>query len=124
MNYIINYLKVLIVPCLVIFFFPLILAILNLIGLRSFNILILIIMIITSIISGILIGKKAIKKGYIHGLIFGGILVLLMFLLGFFGSTPHNLNSLIYYLIIVIATVIGSMIGIGFKPIDQEKTSP
>ena len=123
LNYIINYLRVLVIPAIVILVFPLFLGILNLFGLRTHSILVLIIMIITSLISGVTIGKKAIKKGYVHGLILGFIMVGLMFILGLFSSTNYNFNSFIYYLIIVVASIIGSMFGIQLKPAEEKNTS-
>lgn len=123
MNNVINYLKVLLIPLGVILIFPLVLSILNLIGLRTHNLFILIMMIFTSLISGVMIGKKAFKKGYLSGLVLGLILISFLFLLGLFGSTNTSLHSVIYYLIIIICSIIGSMIGIQFKD-HEEKKSP
>jgi len=115
MNTLINYLKVLIIPVGVLIVAPLILGIINLFGLKTYPIIILIIMLITSMISGFLIGKKTNKKGYLSGLALGLIICLLFFLLSLFNEDTYHFNTLIYNLIIIVASIFGGMLGIQKK---------
>ena len=70
--------------------------------------------VIVFLIGGIKIGKLSNKKGYIEGLKFGLIILILMFII----SLIFNLfkyKSLIYYLLLLISSIIGSMLGINKK---------
>jgi len=115
LKYIINYGKGLIIPLGTLFISPIILAILNLVGMKSYNIIILIIMIIASFIGGIKIGRMATKKGYINGLIFGFILIGILFLFSLFSKESRDISTVMYYLIILITSTVGSMIGVQKK---------
>ena len=112
MNLFIKYLKVLAIPFGVMLILPLILGLFNLISVNTSNIIVLIIMIITMFASGFMIGKKATKKGYMNGLILGIITSLLMFLLSLIFKNSYQINTIIYYAIIVVASTVGSMFGI------------
>ncbi len=112
MNKFINFLKVLIVPLGVVFLLPIILSILNMFGLKTYNLVLLILMSITGLISGFFIGKKAEKKGYINGLLFGLLLCFILFIISLFFRKPYTINTLLYYTIITVSSTIGSMIGI------------
>lgn len=68
----------------------------------------------SSIISGIFIGKKSLNKGYLNGILLG-ISISLIFLITNLLFKEFRWYQLIYYLIIVITTCIGSMIGINKK---------
>lgn len=71
--------------------------------------------IVTSIfVNSFILGKKAEKKGYLEGCKFGGIVVLLMFLPTIF-SASFKARVIIYYIIIMISAILGSMIGISRK---------
>ena len=90
---------------------PLILAIFNLLNVKTNNIVIIILMSIIMLISGLFIGKKSLKRGYLNGLLLGFITCLLFFLISLIFKTNYHLNSLIYYLLIIISSCFGSMIG-------------
>ena len=111
MNKIINYLKVLIIPLGALIIIPLFLAFLNLLNVKTNNLVIIILMFIIMLISGLFIGKKVLKKGYLKGLLLGFITCLLFFLISLIFKPNYNLNSLIYYLLIIISSCFGSMIG-------------
>lgn len=64
--------------------------------------------------NSLLLGRRASKKGYLEGLKFGGIIILLMFLPTVI-SANFKLKLLIYYVIIIITAMLGSMIGISKK---------
>jgi putative membrane protein (TIGR04086 family) len=112
LNLIIKYLKGLIIPLSTVIILSIILAILNLLGLRNNNIIILIIMSVTLFISGYLIGKKVNNKGYINGLILGILFISICFLLSLFFKVNYHFNIIIYYLILILCSTFGSMIGI------------
>ncbi len=116
----INYGKIMVIPFGVILLSPIILSILNLIGVKTYDIMILIIMVITSLITGFFVGRKSDQKGYINGIIFGLLLTLIMFILSLFFKDKYGLETIIYYLIIISSCTVGSMIGIQKS---EEKTS-
>lgn len=90
---------------------PLILAIFNLLNVKTNNIVIIILMSIIMLISGLFIGKKSLKRGYLNGILLGFITCLFFFLISLIFKTNYHLNSLIYYLLIIISSCFGSMIG-------------
>ena len=118
---IINYLKN--IGYTFIFFLSstLLLTILNYTKILTGNILYIfstIFLFISIFVGGILTGKKANKKGYIEGIKFGSIimiLILLMNLLIF--KTKIHLISILYYLLIIFISMIGSIIGISKRKI-------
>lgn len=79
-----------------------------------FSFLKLFIIIVSVFINCFLIGRKAEKKGYLEGSKFGGIIILLMFLPTII-SGNFKLKILLYYVIIMITAILGSMIGISRK---------
>lgn len=111
-NKLINLGKVLIIPLAIILIIPLFLAILNMFGVRTYDVVLLIIMIVTSLITGFLSGRKTEKNGYLNGIILGVILSLIMFILSLIFKNKYQIDTLIYYLIIIASSTIGSMIGI------------
>ncbi len=71
--------------------------------------------IISSIfINSFLLGRKTDKKGYLEGCKFGGIIIFLL-LIPTIISGNFKIRVLIYYVIIIITAVLGSMIGISRK---------
>ncbi len=115
MNNLIKFMKVSFLPVMFVFVFPIFLAVLNLIGIKSYRILILISMGITSLVSGFIIGRKTDKKGYINGLVLGLSLCLFFFVFSLLFKNQYKINTLIYYLIVTMFTTFGSMLGIQNK---------
>jgi len=70
--------------------------------------------IIAILVSSFRVGKSANKKGYLEGLKFGGIIIFLILLLSIIYKS-FNIKSLIFYLILLISSMLGSMIGITKK---------
>ena len=64
------------------------------------------------------LGKKCLKNGYLEGLKLGGIIVF-GFVLVAIVSKGFKTISLVYYLILLIAAILGSMIGINKKKADN-----
>lgn len=88
----------------------------NILGEKATNTLLLLSTIISMIIGGIIIGKNSNKKGFIEGLKLGLIITILFLLFGYIGiKYNYKLNDIIYYLILVTSSTLGSMIGINKK---------
>lgn len=88
----------------------------NILGEKATNTLLLLSTIISMIIGGIIIGKNSNKKGFIEGLKLGLIITILFLLFGYLGiKYNYKLNDIIYYLILVTSSTLGSMIGINKK---------
>ncbi len=90
----------------------------NLFGKTFINVLKVIIPVISLFVGGFVIGKRTGKKGWLEGiklsLIFLAFLTIFNYLALDFSMSP---KTLIYYIILVIATTFGSMIGVNkFKP--------
>lgn len=112
---VIKYFKVLLIPIGATIFIPLLLSIVNLIGLKTSNLLILIMMSIVMIISGFFLGKKSNKNGYLKGIIFGLITILLFFIISLIFKNEYKISTIIYYTILVVSSTVGSMFGIQNK---------
>lgn len=65
-------------------------------------------------IASFLLGKQSEKKGYIEGLKLG-IIIILIFLTLILLLDRFTLKSLLYYLILVLTSILSSMIGINKK---------
>lgn len=85
---------------------------LGLFKLASIGTINFVIMAIASFMGGVLRGKKTSKKGYLEGLKLGGILSLVLLLINIIFFRHFDLYVVMYYLILVVSAVIGSMIGI------------
>ena len=59
------------------------------------------------------LGKNSIKKGYMEGLKIGFLFVFLIFIFSFLGLDKSiDFSRAIYYVIIIITSMLGSMMGI------------
>lgn len=93
----------------------------NYIGLFN-NTLIKIIKVIIPVLSmfigGFVIGKKQGKKGWLEGLKLSLIFLAILTLFNYLGlNSSFSLKSGIYYIILIVATIFGSIIGVNrFKP--------
>lgn len=92
----------------------------NVISNTSFTIIKLFIPIISILIGGILVGKNTLQKGYINGIKFGAIIIVLLFLIALLGFKYFKWGMLIYYFILVLTSMLGSMIGINFNKNKKE----
>lgn len=88
----------------------------NIFGTKIIKILEYLLIIISLFIGGVYIGKRSSNKGYIEGFKIGLITISILFIIGYLVlSKEINYKSLIYYLIIVISSILGSIIGINKK---------
>ena len=76
----------------------------------------IIIPIIAFFIGGYIIGKTSSKRGWLEGVKFSLILIVLIMLFKYLGlGNKIIFKDFIYYLILIISSVFGSMIGINKK---------
>ena len=67
-------------------------------------------------IGGFLMGKGSISKGWLEGIKFGLISIIIFFIFNYLAfDSFFNLSNIILYVITLIASVLGSMIGISLK---------
>ena len=116
-----NYLKTVYKPILytlsIIFISVFILTILSYFNILNYNLTTytkFLISIISFILGGYKIGLISTKKGYIEGIKLSIILILIMIIISIIFNT-FKYKSIIYYLILIISSSIGSMIGINKK---------
>jgi len=117
MTYIKRYLKYILTTTLSILILLFLLTIIyyfNLIKPNTFNLLKLLIILLTILINSLLLGKESNKKGYLEGIKLGSLIVILIFILTIIFS-KFEFKNLIYYLLILITSTLGSMIGINKK---------
>ena len=116
-----NYLKTIYKPLLYLFstilILNLIITIFSFFNIFSCNITIylkFITGIVAFIIGGYKIGQKSLKKGYLEGIKLGLIGIIIMIILSIIFK-GFKYRSFIYYIVLIISSVIGSMIGINKK---------
>lgn len=93
-------------------------SLLNLIGVNSTitNFLIFIFNISLFFIFGLKNGKKANNKGYLAGLKVGGLFLLVLLIISLFTSKNlFSLTTIIYYLVLILASTLGGSLGINKK---------
>lgn len=85
----------------------------NLIGNNVNNYLKLFIIAFSMLTGGIYIGTKSNKNGWLEGLKIGSVIVILFFLISYLGFDQKlEIKNIIYYLILLISSTLGSMLGI------------
>ena len=89
----------------------------NLITMKTFSILKLLVILISTFITSFLLGTKTKNKGYLEG-IKQSLILIVIFLIPTIITSNFNLKVFIYYLIILITGSLGSMIGINRKKKD------
>ncbi len=88
----------------------------NLFFTKGSDMIIFIGMIFVFFLIGFHFGKKAEKKGYLEGCKVGILLIVLLFLINLiFFRTLFSIERIIYYLILLLSSIFGSMIGINKK---------
>lgn len=91
-------------------------SLLNIIGIPSniTNIIIMIIFIIFFVILGFYKGKNSSEKGYVQGIIIGALCCLILMLISLI-TFNFSIRSFLYYIILILSSTTGSMIGINKK---------
>ena len=118
MNSFDKYIKSLVIFLSGIVTIPILLTIFNLFKLNTNKIIIIIVGSILMFIMGLILGKKVEKNGYLNGILLSTITIIILLLLGLIFRFKLNINTLIYYTILIISTVFGSMLGINKKSVD------
>lgn len=71
-------------------------------------------------VTSLLLGKKAKKRGILEGLKFGGIFIFIILVLNnLILMNSFEVKILIYYVILLVSAMLGSMIGINLKKSDN-----
>lgn len=91
------------------------LAYFNVISYKTISIISFIYIISIFMINGFLIGMKSDKKGYLSGLITGTFNIILILILALVFRSFPNIKSLIYFLILLLSSTFGGMLGINYK---------
>ena len=88
----------------------------NIINDKIISILKILIPIISLFIGGFIIGKKSKNKGWLEGIKLGIIFSILLLIFNFLAfSNSFKLKYLLFYTIIIISSIFGSIIGINRK---------
>ncbi|MBQ6324123.1 MAG: TIGR04086 family membrane protein [Bacilli bacterium] len=83
----------------------------DLININTYNFFKLLIVIFPILINSLLLGRESKKKRYLTGLRFGLLITILLLVLTLIFS-KFELKNIIYYLIIIATSTLGSMFGI------------
>ena len=79
------------------------------------NVLKIITILLSIFIPTFILGKKSERKGYLEGLKYGTILIVLSLILNIIFKTKFNFDIIIYFIIMLVSAMLGSMMGINFK---------
>ncbi len=85
---------------------------LNIIKGTTLTTLKLVIVIVSLFIGAFILGKKMNKKGWLEGIKFGIIILIVLNIINLIFYHHYNIGSIIYNLILLFTTTLGSMIGI------------
>jgi len=88
----------------------------NIIGNGSLNLFKFITTILSGFIGAFYLGKRSKNKGWLEGIKIGLIISFLLFMISYLGfDIKIGMKVIIYYLVIIGSTTLGSMFGINFK---------
>lgn len=88
----------------------------NILYTKSTDVIIMIGMIMIFVFIGFTFGKKAPSKGYLEGLKIGASLIFLLIIINLlFYQTGFSISRLIYYIVLILSSTLGSMVGINKK---------
>lgn len=97
-------------------FFITLLNYFNVFGSKTMAVLEIIIFALSLFVGGVVIGRKSNKLGWLEGLKLGGIFLVILLLFNYLGlDHSFKIKDLIFYLILFISTMFGSMVGINRK---------
>ena len=92
----------------------------NIISDKIISIFKILIPIVSLFIGGFYIGKNSNNKGYLEGLKLGSIFSIFLLIFNFLAlSNSFKLKYLLFYLIIIVSSILGSMIGININKKNQ-----
>ena len=122
MNYLKKLGKIIITTLLSIIILGFILTILyyfDIINNNIYNIMKMVIVLLSLFINAFFLGKNSTKYGLVEGLKLGAIFLIIMFIIKIFTSNSFDIRTVIYSIIILLTTSIGSVIGINKKEINS-----
>ena len=90
-------------------------ASINVLNYKSVSVISFIYTIILFMIMGFRLARKLDKRGYLSGFLMGTINIVLMFLISILFNTPLDFKILTYYLVLILSSIFGGMLGINFK---------
>ena len=92
----------------------------NILNNKVISIIKIIIPIISMLIGGFYIGKRSLKKGFLEGLKLGSIFSLVLIIFNYLAfDNSFKFKYLLFYLIIIVSSILGSMIGINVNKKNQ-----
>ncbi len=109
-KYLISFLYFL-VPFLTLLFLATILYYFDMLSTATMKYVKFIIVLLSVFLGGLKMGRESDKKGYQKGLIIGSIIVFFFFFISLISKNLKT-TSFLYYLVLLITSTIGSMIGI------------
>lgn len=118
MNYLKKLCKIVITTILSIIILGFILTMLyyfDIINNNIYNIMKMIIVLLSLFINSYLLGKNSSKYGLIEGLKLGTIILIIMFILKMITKSSFDIRTIIYSIILLLTSSIGSVIGINKK---------
>lgn len=115
MNYWNKFIKPILFFSIYLISIPILLTIFNLIKIETTRIILIITSSIIMLAIGFILGIKTNKNGYLNGLVLSSIIILSLLILSLIFRFNLNTNSIIYYVIMVISTILGSVLGINKK---------
>lgn len=86
----------------------------NILNFKIISMLKFIFPVIGIVVSGFILGKNSAKNGYIEGIKLGAIVVSIFLLLTVINKS-FEVKSIIYYLVLLLSSILSSMIGINKK---------
>lgn len=87
----------------------------NIINNGTYKVIKIVIVLLSMFINAFILGKDTDQKGYLEGLKLGIMIIPIFFILTLLTKQPLKLRILLYYLIIGITSIFGSMVGISRK---------
>ena len=119
MNNIKNYLIAIGYFLLVVVIFAIVLTIFNyydIVTNKLFKVIKVLIPSFALFIGGYKVGNSVNKKGYIEGIKLSLIVIVLLFMFSYLGfNASFNISLILYYIILIISSMLGAMIGINKK---------
>lgn len=87
----------------------------NLINENTYKVFKIVVLIINLFISGFILGREAKSKGFLEGIKLGLMIIPIFLIVTLLIKEPLKLTVILYYLIILITSTFGSMIGMSLK---------
>ncbi|MGE5455686.1 MAG: TIGR04086 family membrane protein [Ignavibacteriales bacterium] len=102
----------------------LIVTIFNYFNIFSYKVVVvfkIIIPILAIFIGGFIMGRKSLNKGWLEGIKYAIIFIIILSIMNYlFLKTGFKLQDLIYYLILMLTSAFGSIMGINYKKEKKE----